>query len=82
MTIKNNHANSTLDSFEMAYQKGLLTLKHKTLSEMYKKSLLPCSIKHACRLLSQDKHADHTGLLRRFKTAPHNAYLAIDIFTQ
>jgi len=48
---------------------------------MYKKGLLPCSIKHACRLLSQDKHADNTGLLRRLRTAPHDAYLAIDIFT-
>ena len=48
---------------------------------MYKQGLLPCSIKHACRLLSQDKHADTTGLKRRLSTAPHDAYLAIDIFT-
>ena len=30
---------------------------------MYKKGLLPCSIKHACRLLSQDKHANDTNFL-------------------
>ena len=48
---------------------------------MYKHNLLPCSIKHACRLLSQDDHADKTGLEKRLKTAPKNTYLAIDIFS-
>ena len=48
---------------------------------MHKHNLLPCSIKHACRLLSQDKHADSTGFKKRLSFAPNNAYLAIDILT-
>ncbi len=48
---------------------------------MHKKDLLPCSIKHACRLLSQDNHADKTGLEKRLKTVPKSTYLAIDIFS-
>ena len=47
---------------------------------MHKQGLLPCSIKHACHLLSQDNHADKTGLEKRLKTAPKNTYLAVDIF--
>ncbi len=69
-----------MESLENAYQIGLLTLKHKTLNEMDKHGLLPCSIKHACRLLSKDIHADKTGLQKRLKTAPKNTYLAVDIF--
>lgn len=72
-------ASNSVRRLEDAYITGLLSLEHKTLSEMSRCDLLPCSIRHASRLLARDPSPHQTSLDKRLRDAPAGAVLAVDL---
>lgn len=72
-------ANTSVRRLESGYVASLLSLEHKTLSEMSRHDLLPCSIRHASRLLAQDPTPHQTSLPKRLRDAPAGAVLAVDL---
>lgn len=72
-------AEPSVRRLENAYITGLLSLEHKTLCEMSCRDLLPCSIRHASRLLARDPAPHQTSLVQRLCAAPAGAVLAVDL---
>lgn len=72
-------ATPSVRRLENAYVTGLIALEHKTLSEMSRQNLLPCSIRHAGRLLTRDCTPHRSSLHKRLHAAPQGAVLAVDL---
>lgn len=72
-------AESSVRQFESAYLTGLLSLEHKTLSEMHRRALLPYSIRHASRLLARDPVAQRRWFQKRLRNAPQGGVLVVDL---
>ena len=77
--VNNSKTTSTLEQLELAYQLGLLSQEHKSLHSMCKKGLLPCSSRHASKLLAKNTHPYLYSIQQRLSNAPTNLFLAIDI---
>lgn len=65
--------------FESTYVTGLLSLEHKTISEMKRRRLLPYSVRHAGRLLARDPVPHQTSLYQRLASAPAGGVMAVDL---
>ena len=72
-------AGSSVRQFESAYITGLLSLEHKTLSEMHRRKLFSFSIRHAGRLLAREPASHRTSLQKRLRTAPTGGVLVVDL---
>ncbi len=70
---------TSLTAFEQGYVLGLLSLPHKSLSEMHTRGLLPYSLGYSAHLLAQDPLPYQWQ--ERLEAAPQDGYLAVDLVT-